>query len=70
MIMFDKLIAVLLTILGGIVFIVGLSLLFAFPFMWAWNYAVVNAISVCQPISYWMAFVLMLFVGFFIRSSK
>lgn len=61
---------VLVAILGLIAVVVGIALLMAWPFMWGWNYAVVSAISVANPIDYWVAFVLMLFIGFFIQSQN
>lgn len=55
----------LITILLAVVIIGLLGLLFAFPFMWIWNFAVVKAITVANPISYWTAYLLALFFGFF-----
>ena len=54
-----------------VVFFIALLIgLVAFPFMWGWNYAVVNAITIAKEIDYGTAFVLMLFIGFFIKSSS
>ena len=53
-------------VIGIIVIAMMINLLLAFPFMWLWNYAVVSAISVAQPIEYWVSFWLMLFIVLFI----
>ncbi len=56
------------------IFILGIAgwiaLLAAWPFMWGWNFAVVQAVSVAQPITYWPAFVLMWFMGFLIAARR
>lgn len=44
----------------------GLCLLLAWPFMWIWNYAVVSALAVAKPITYWPAFWLSVFIGAFL----
>jgi len=56
--------------MGGAVIIGIIVLLVTFPFMWIWNYAVVEAINVAQPINFYQSFYLMLFCAFFIRSSS
>jgi len=48
----------------------AIALLFAWPFMLAWNYAVVAAINVARPIDYWTAVVLMWFMGAFVVSAR
>lgn len=45
------------------------SLVMTWPFMWVWNYAIVSAISVANPISYWVAFWLNLFLLYFLTRS-
>lgn len=65
--MFAKYFAIFLFVVG---FVIALSLLLAFPFMWMWNYAVVAAISVAKPIDYWVAFTLMVFISAFVSSSS
>ena len=45
-------------------------LLLAWPFGAMWNYAVVQAVTVAQPIEYWPAFWLMMFIGLFIAGSR
>ena len=57
-------------IAGFIATFIVLVLLFAFPFMWLWNYAVVSAVSVAQPITYWVALCLMTFLSAFVASSR
>lgn len=42
----------------------------AVPFMLMWNFAVVAAITVAKPISYNIAFCLMMFISFFIAGNK
>lgn len=59
-------------ILAVIVFVVGLSILMAWPFLWIWNYAVVEALTIAKPIeSFWVAFWLMMFIsGFLVKANK
>jgi hypothetical protein len=57
-------------IAGLLVLVIGLALLIAWPFMLMWNYAVVSALSVANPIGYWVAFWLMFFIGSFITASN
>ena len=45
-------------------------LLMAFPFMWIWNRAVVEAITIARPIDYWTAFWLMTFICVFLAGTK
>jgi len=40
------------------------------PFMWLWNYAVVAAVTVTQPIGYYPAYCLLLFLVLFWRGRK
>lgn len=42
----------------------------ALPFMWIWNYAVVQAVTFANPIDYWVAFWLMMFCVVFLASSS
>lgn len=49
--------------------VVAIGLLFAFPFMWIWNYAIVKAITIANPIDYWTAYLLTLFIGLFFRAQ-
>ena len=42
----------------------------AWPFMWMRNYAVVSAVSVANPISYWPSFWLMVFISLFLIGSN
>ena len=65
--MFSKIFTVVVFV---IVFVTAISLLLAYPFMWMWNYAVVKAVSVANPIDYWVAFTLMIFISLFISSSS
>lgn len=62
--------AVIATTVCCIFFLGLISLLVAWPFMWIWNFAVVAAVSVAKPISYWIAFWLMVFCGTFIAGSN
>ena len=45
------------------------GLLLAWPFMWLWNYAMVEAISIAMPLTYWPAYCLLLLVSFFLVGS-
>lgn len=53
---------------GIIVLALFISFLMAFPFMWLWNYAVVQALTFAQPIDIETAFYLMLFLSLFVKS--
>jgi hypothetical protein len=48
----------------------ALCLLLTWPFMWIWNYSVVAALTIANPIDYWVAFYLMLFVSMFLVGSR
>lgn len=50
---------------GFILLAMVIAFIAAFPFMWIWNYAVVGAISVANPIGYWQAFWLAAFLSMF-----
>ena len=43
-------------VLAGAVAVVLALILAAWPIMWFWNFAIVAAVSVAQPIGYWVAF--------------
>lgn len=62
-----KLIAV---VVGFLLAAAVLALLSAWPFMWMWNYAVVSAVTVASPITYWPAFCLMLFLALFVTGGR
>lgn len=66
----EKFLSGVYVICGKVVLVVALALGTAFPFMWLWNFAVVAALSIAQPITYWPAFWLMLFTGLFVKASK
>lgn len=66
----DKVILFLLYVFAFCAVFVNLSLLFTWPFMWMWNYSVVSALSVAQPITYWPAFCLMMFISLFCIGSR
>jgi hypothetical protein len=56
--------------IGFVALLVGFGLLIAWPFMWMWNYAVVAAFpTVAAPITYWVAYWLMIFLGCFVKAS-
>lgn len=48
---------VMMLIAGLAVF--GLSLLLTWPFMWIWNYAVCEAVTITKPIDFWVAYFLL-----------
>ncbi len=54
----------------GISIVFIMSLIMAFPIMWLWNYAVVIAITIAKPITYWVAFCLLLISGILIKSGS
>lgn len=56
--------AIMIPIAAAICFVL------AWPFMWLWNYAMVKAVTVCQPITYWPAFWLMILISMFFLSSS
>ena len=59
---------IILFLLG---FILILSLLMAWPFMWGWNFAIAPTITVCDPITdYWVAFVFMVMISAFFTGSN
>ena len=47
-----------------------LGLLIAYPFMWIWNYVMVEALTVTGPISYWEAYWLFCIFALFLSSEK
>jgi hypothetical protein len=57
-------------ILGILVIVPILCLLMGFPFMWIWNFAVVSAISIAKPITFWQSFWLMMFITIFVKSHN
>lgn len=61
---------VILPILGIILLIILVTFAMAFPFMWMWNYAIVKAITVASPITYWPAYWMMLFINLWIGGSR
>lgn len=42
----------------------------AYPFMWIWNYALVQALTIVKPIDYWIAFWLMMTILLFYVGPK
>lgn len=62
----DKLVA----LIGVIVVVLILAAIFAVPFMFAWNYAMVAAVSVANPINFYQAFVLMFMIAFYMTGSN
>ncbi len=57
-------------IFGLVALAFGICFVIALPFMLLWNFAVVSAISVAKPISYWVAFWLMLFFSLFVVGTN
>lgn len=55
---------------GLLLGLIVLTMLIAWPFLAMWNYAVVQAVTIAQPLEYWPAFWLMLFVGLFFVGSR
>ena len=58
----------LLIILGGLVLVVGMALLLAFPVMWLWNYLMPVIFGLIK-ISFWQALGLNLLSSFLIKSN-
>ena len=50
--------------------VVAFSTLFALPFMWLWNFAVVQAVTFANPIGFWVAWALMFFLGAFVSGAR
>ena len=62
--------AILLAFVLLIFIAIVMSILMAYPFMWIWNYAIVDTITICNPIdNFWVAFWLMMFISLFIKST-
>lgn len=57
-------------LLGAVVLVAIIAIIFAYPFMLIWNYAVVAAIQVANPIEFWQAFWLMVFFSAFVSGSN
>lgn len=57
---------------GILVLSLAIVILFltAFPFMWMRNYAVVKALTITKPITYWTSLILMMFVCGFLVGSR
>lgn len=68
----DKVVGVLAvfgTIVGVILLVAGLSLLMAYPTMWAWNY-VMPYLFGFKTLSFWQAFCVNYLAGTLIRSTQ
>ena len=52
-----------------IILIPLLLLLAGWIFQLLWNNAVVEAVTVCQPVDFWTAFMLMIFMSAFLASK-
>lgn len=65
----SKFLSILAFVFGVFCSVVLLMMIFAWPFMWIWNYAVVNALTIAKPITYWTAFWLSLFLSLYVRTS-
>lgn len=59
----------LLLILGGLVLIIGMALLLAFPVMWLWNW-LMPVIFGLVKISFWQALGLNLLSSFLMKSHN
>lgn len=57
-------------IIAGLSLVAAVALLMAWVFMWLWNGAVVEALTVAKPIEYWTAFWLTFFLGIFVRAKS
>lgn len=63
----EKVIGVFIALIFACVII---AILMAYPFMLIWNYAVVAAIDVANPITFWQAFWLSLFCSMFLSGNR
>lgn len=61
--------AIFAAIIGIIILALGLSLLFAFPVMWLWNFAIVGTIAGASTITFWKAWCLMVLCHFLFKST-
>lgn len=60
----------LLTIIGGIVFLVFLSLLLSLPAWWLWNNALVGAVNGVNEISWLQAWGISILCNFLFKNSS
>ena len=60
----------LLTIIGGIVFLVFLSLLLSLPAWWLWNNALVGAVNGINEISWLQAWGISILCNFLFKNSS
>ena len=61
---------IIVALLSFVIAVVIISLILAWPFMWLWNGAVVEALTVAKPIGYWVSFCLIIFVSAFLAKSN
>ena len=63
-------VAIAFLVVVYVVLIALVLLLLAFPFMWVWNYAVVSALTIAAPLTYWKSFALMIFMSAFVLPGR
>jgi hypothetical protein len=67
----DKVIAIVIAILGLLVLAVGLSLLLSWPFMLLWNGCLVGTVAGVSPLtSIWHAWGILILASFIFKSSS
>jgi len=59
----------MITILGGIVFLIFLSFLMAWPSMWLWNNALVGAVNGVNEVSWLQAWGISILCNFLFKNS-
>lgn len=61
--------ATVIGLIAGILVVGLFAGLLAYPFMLMWNYSVVAALTIANPIGYWQSFWLMMLIGLFVTSK-
>jgi len=54
-------------VVGILIIGIIISLIFAFPVMWLWNYAVVGTIAGVAPLTFWKALAMMVLCSFLFK---
>jgi hypothetical protein len=65
----DKIGIALVAFIGVIGLALGLGLLLSLPVYWLWNGCLVDAVTVCKPITWLQAFGLTVLCSFLFKSS-
>ena len=66
----DKAIAILMTVIGIIALLIGISLLLSWPFMLLWNGCLVGTVAGVSPLtSIWHAWGILILASFLFKST-